>query len=310
MENMEKLVSIVIPVYNVEHYLHKCLDSVIKQTYKNLEIIIVNDGSTDNSLSICKKYADEDSRIKLISQENKGLSGARNTGIKEVSGDYIYFIDSDDWVKEDAIEKSMNLAIEYNAECVASSCFYIREEKDEKKAEKNVIIKKYSGEDFADLMTRPNGYSCYAWSRLIRKEYIPLIHFPENYTFEDIPVMPNIICKMDTVIYTNEKLYFYRQRKGSISKSKFSFKATDEMDGYVSVVRLGLNLKNKRIIINGVLFFLTKYYYYKLRCHLHKLDVKRYKNKYKPFARWFQRLLLKKDVPCPELEEKQLEPLR
>lgn len=113
---MEKLVSIIIPVYNVQEYLRKCLDSVINQTYKNLEIIIVNDGSTDNSFSICKEYAKKDPRIILLSQENRGLSNARNTGIKKISGNYIYFVDSDDWLRLDAIEESIALAIEYDAD--------------------------------------------------------------------------------------------------------------------------------------------------------------------------------------------------
>ena len=306
---MEKLVSIIIPVYNVQEYLKKCLDSVINQTYKNIEIIIVNDGSTDNSYDICKEYEEKDPRVLIINQKNKGLSNARNTGMNKVSGDYIYFVDSDDWLRTDAVEISINLAKKYNADCVASSYFSSYHEEEGK--EEEIIITKYSGEDFADLMTRPKGYSCFAWSRLMKTEYIRYLHFPENYTFEDIPVMPNTICKMKTVIYTNQKLYFYRQRKGSLSRSKFSFQATDEMDGYISVAHLGLEIKNKKIMMNGIKFFLMKYYYFKLRCYINKLNVKVYKKKYKPYAKCFQKIMLSKgEIQCQELMEKKLEPLR
>ncbi|HGL5683941.1 TPA: glycosyltransferase family 2 protein, partial [Enterococcus faecalis] len=103
-----KLVSVVIPVYNVEKYVEKCLDSVINQTYQNLEIIIVNDGSTDNSLSVCQKKKLSDSRIKLINKENGGLSSARNAGIECAQGEFICFIDSDDWIELDYIEVLLN----------------------------------------------------------------------------------------------------------------------------------------------------------------------------------------------------------
>ena len=306
---MEKLVSIIIPVYNVQEYLRKCLDSVINQTYKNLEIIIVNDGSTDNSFSICKEYAKKDPRIILLSQENRGLSNARNTGIKKISGNYIYFVDSDDWLRLDAIEESIALAIEYDADCVA--CTPSKQYDENEQKEKTVIIKKYTGQEFAHLMTKPNGLFCFAWGRLIKRDYTSKISFPEGYTFEDIPVMPKLISSMKTVIHTNQMLYFYRQRIGSLSKSRFSFKATDEMDGYISVVNLGHELNDRRIIKNGIIFFLTKYYYYTFKVILNNLDLKKYKEKYKPYKICFQgELIFKRKTRCQELEKQSLRPLR
>lgn len=121
-------ISVIIPVYNVEKYLGQCLDSVINQTYKNLDIVCVNDGSTDNSLKILEKYAKKDSRIKVISQKNAGLNGARNTGLKNASGAYITFLDSDDWLDTDWIEKAYNVAIANNADMVKSG--YLHHYKD------------------------------------------------------------------------------------------------------------------------------------------------------------------------------------
>lgn len=109
MEKNEELISIILPVYNVEKYLRRCLDSIINQTYKNIEIIIVNDGSTDNSLDICNEYYEKDSRIKIITKKNEGLGMARNTGINNASGEYVCFFDSDDFIERDAIEKMYNV---------------------------------------------------------------------------------------------------------------------------------------------------------------------------------------------------------
>ena len=111
-------ISVIIPVYNVEKYLKECLDSVINQTLKDIEIICVNDGSTDNSLNILENYAKKDNRIIVISQKNKGLSGARNTGLKYCSGEYVSFIDSDDYVSKDLFELTYNNAISNNSDLV------------------------------------------------------------------------------------------------------------------------------------------------------------------------------------------------
>ena len=109
---MEELITIIINVYNGENFIKKCLESVINQTYKNLEILIINDGSTDNTLRICESYEDE--RIRIINQENMGLSLARNVGIDEAKGEYLYFIDCDDFVEYDVIEYLYNLCKKYN----------------------------------------------------------------------------------------------------------------------------------------------------------------------------------------------------
>lgn len=111
-----ELITLVIPIYNIENYLGRCLDSVINQTYKDLEIILVNDGSTDNSLEICESYAKEDSRIKIINKNNGGLSSARNVGLDACKGDYVTFIDSDDWVSLDYIEILYKNIIDNNAD--------------------------------------------------------------------------------------------------------------------------------------------------------------------------------------------------
>lgn len=115
---MDSLISIIVPVYNTENYLEKCLYSLVNQTYKNIEIIIIDDGSPDNSMNIIQKFVLADNRVKVISQKNQGLSGARNTGMNNANGDYIMFIDSDDWIEIDTCEKAINASEKYNADVV------------------------------------------------------------------------------------------------------------------------------------------------------------------------------------------------
>ncbi len=131
-----KSVSVIIPVYNVEKYLPKCLDSVVGQTYKNLEIVCVNDGSPDNSAEILENYAKKDSRIKIITQKNEGLSGARNTGINAATGDYTVFLDSDDWIDTDTVENAVSVAEKNSSDVVMWG--YVREFAD-KSLEKKIF---------------------------------------------------------------------------------------------------------------------------------------------------------------------------
>ena len=114
----EQLVSVIIPVYNVSRYLPQCFDSVISQTYRNLEIIVIDDGSTDDSGSICDQYAEKDDRIHVIHTDNRGLASARNLGLENVSGEYISFIDSDDWIEPQTIEMRIGAALETEADIV------------------------------------------------------------------------------------------------------------------------------------------------------------------------------------------------
>ncbi len=124
MDKSESLVSIIVPVYKVEKYLSRCVDSLINQTYKNIEIILVDDGSPDNSPKICDEYASRDSRIRVIHKENAGVSEARNTGIDSAKGDYICFVDSDDYVREDMVERLISPANENNSDMVVASGYY------------------------------------------------------------------------------------------------------------------------------------------------------------------------------------------
>lgn len=283
MSDNEIKVSIIIPVYNVEAYLRKCLDSVVGQTYENLEIIIVDDGATDNSYSICREYADRDSRIVLIHQENGGLSAARNKGLSVATGDYVLFLDSDDWVDIHMVEKLVFLASEHDADAVASGIY--------RTADENAVvdnssskITEFASRDFVYMMTRPAGVFCYACARLMKRSLIPDNPFPVGKVFEDIMTMPEIVYKANKVIETKARYYYYRFRRTGISHGKFTYKAMHEMDGYITVVDFAESIHDWKIARNGILFFLTKYHYYYFKVRIHGLDKAWYRNTYKAKA--------------------------
>ena len=217
------MVSVIIPVYNVLPYLKESLDSVTNQTYKNLEIIIVDDGSTDGSASVCDSYK-TDSRVKVIHQENKGLSGARNAGLELATGEYIAFLDSDDafllnmiQTMVEGIERSKadiavcGFDIVYSKKNMTESRFFkkrgFRIEKEETLSKDEAVI----------YLTR-KVKTC-VWNKLYRKELWDNLRFPEGRVFEDVWVLPDLLDKINRVHLISESLILYRQRPGSITST-------------------------------------------------------------------------------------------
>lgn len=209
-------VSIVIPVYNVEKYISTCLDSLINQTYSNLEIIVVNDGSTDNSGEILKKYVDMDKRIVLINKKNGGLSSARNTGILASNGQFITFIDSDDWVSKNYVEEMMLEQRKYDADIVS-----IRETIVGFRKKRHVLkggIKVFKSDCIDALFSFWD--TNFAWGKLIKSDIIKnKIEFPIGRNYEDIGTMYKIYDRANTLIISDKATYFYRIRENSITNN-------------------------------------------------------------------------------------------
>lgn len=221
--NNRPLVSIVVPVYNVENYVSKCIQSIFRQTFKNYELIVVNDGSTDNSLSKLQKFSDN--RLKIINQKNKGLSGARNTGIKRAIGKYITFIDSDDWISEDYLEVMVSYARKYNADIVSiKECIVDSEDKYHYKNRKFRVFKQNAADALFGFFD-----TNYAWGKLIKRKIMSKnnIQFPEGKNYEDIGTMYKIYDHANIVVISNKANYFYSVREGSIT---FTRKAKDISD--------------------------------------------------------------------------------
>lgn len=222
----EKLVSIVVPVYNVEKYLKRCIDSLKNQTYNNIEILLVNDGSTDASLSICEKEAIGDNRIKVISQKNGGLSDARNTGINNATGEYICFVDSDDFVNEHYIQLLFENLLETNSDISVCNYMYIDEnDKTWIREEKNK--QEYSNiEAIKDVLSTNQDTEVMAWNKLYKKELFTKnnIYFPKGKIHEDNFTTYKLFYYAKKVSLINDKLYYYYQRTDSIMGQKFNTK--------------------------------------------------------------------------------------
>lgn len=222
------LISVVIPVYNVESFLKRCLDSVLCQTYTNLEIIVVNDGSNDGSGTICDEYSEKDKRIRVIHQANGGLSAARNSGIKVATGEYITFIDSDDWIENGYIQYLYDLLKKYNADFSQCAFKYIDKEDDLYNNVTNTG-KEYllnQEEALVDLLLTKHIISS-AWGKLYKRIFFNTFTYPEGKLFEDVPVTYDIVLHSHKVVFGDRPYYNYFYNNESISKASFNLRRLD-----------------------------------------------------------------------------------
>lgn len=223
---MNEKITVIVPVYNVEHYLDKCLDSLINQTYKNLEIIVINDGSTDNSGIICQEYAQKDNRIIYIEKENGGQSEARNMGLDRMTGSYVTFVDSDDWVELDYVEVLYNKLIEYQADIAVGNYYSYNEQEGifyfhifgnsyYEKVYDNVSI----FENFYESEHMKNFALICVGGKLYKSDLFRELRFEVGKLGEDGYLNQKIYLLAEKTIYLNAGLYAYRQREGSSSRS-------------------------------------------------------------------------------------------
>ena len=226
---MPKL-SVIIPVYNVENYLRRCLDSVLNQQLKDIEVLLIDDGSTDNSGNICDEYEKKDERIKTIHKENGGLSSARNVGIREATADFITFIDSDDWIALDIYKYAMELQEKKNADIVQ---FAFEKVYSESCGEKNLEIqcREYDGKELIPCIYQNNTpISISAWDKVYRKELFTDNMYTENRIFEDTLLMPKLLFKAGKVFISNKiGYYYYQQNSNSITKTYQLWQLTDRI---------------------------------------------------------------------------------
>ncbi|GGF08648.1 hypothetical protein GCM10010984_27230 [Chishuiella changwenlii] len=260
---MNYSISIIVPVYNTEKYLSKCLDSIINQTLKNIEIIIVNDGSKDNSQQIIDEYCSNDIRIKSIVKQNGGLSDARNIGIDHANGEYIAFIDSDDYIDLYMMEELYKIAIRHQAEIVLCDLVKVDE----------------NGNEFRDLPQSPqlsdkiilkNDFtlfgemSCFACNKIFKKSLFEKHRFRKGIHFEDIELIPKLVLDSHIIAKINQPFYKYFERQDSITKTHTKkgldmFLAIDEVTNYFLQSNYAENLDQlKRFqIIQGYYSYLA-----------------------------------------------------
>lgn len=217
----EELISVIVPVYNVEKYLNRCVDSIINQTYKNLEIILVDDGSPDNCGNICDRYAEKDSRIKVIHKPNGGLSDARNAGISVANGSYITYIDSDDFVTKDYCEFLYNNIKKSKADISICKHYIMFEDgsKINTGTGKKYLLNKE--ETFLKLLYSED-LDVSAWAKLYKRETTKNILFPKDRLYEDSATTYKLIDKCERIIFESEPKYIYAVRKNSITTNSFN----------------------------------------------------------------------------------------
>ena len=225
-------ISIIVPVYNVESYASKCIESIIKQTYENLEILIVNDGSTDTSGDICEYYAQKDNRIIIIHQKNQGLSMARNNALEIAGGDYIGFVDSDDWIATDMYSVLYKNAVEYDADISVCNYYYVSASGElSPHSNEHRGIKVFEG--IYKLMHNIRLFNSCVWNKLYKRHLFDDIRFPKGKTYEDIFITHKLIDNANKVVMSSECKYYYLQRESGITLSTFNPNQMDNLEAYI-----------------------------------------------------------------------------
>lgn len=223
---MEKKISVIVPVYQVEEYLETCIESIINQSYKNLEIILIDDGSKDNCPSICDRYQKMDPRVIVIHKENGGLSSARNAGLDIATGELVTFVDSDDYMEEDMLAVLLSNLEEHM--CDISVCFWKEVFCDGTKVDKTEKRKKQQKVECMDnvqameKMLYQRGTDSCAWGKLFKRSLFEEIRFPISKIYEDIAIMYAVFDKAEKVVFSDYAGYGYLQRDTSIMKENFS----------------------------------------------------------------------------------------
>lgn len=217
----KQLISVIVPIYNVEAYLEKCIDSIIKQSYNELEIILIDDGSIDRCGEICDNYKEKDERIIVVHKENDGLSSARNKGLDIAKGELISFVDSDDYLEPNMFEELIKNMKKYNSDISICNYFYVKN--GSKRIINNIFYKNdfvISGKDkYYYLFNEYNCLSIYAWNKLYKKELFDNIRFPEGKIFEYSNIICELLDKSNKLSYTSKPLYNYVYRNNSIGNS-------------------------------------------------------------------------------------------
>lgn len=225
---MSEKISVIIPVYKVEAYLAECLDSVVNQTYRDMEIILVDDASPDGCGAICDRYAAEDLRVRVIHKErNCGQAAARNTGIELATGEYLFFADSDDWLAEDTLEKLHQGLKRYQADCSVGACATVLEGDNGEKDIRHCEQKGDRYEMALEAMKHVLLSGSAAWNRLFRKEALGNLRFPLGRINDDECFILRVYEHMEKIVFLDCETYFYRKRANSITTSAFSIKMVD-----------------------------------------------------------------------------------
>lgn len=281
---IKELISVVVPIYNVEKYLRKCINSIINQTYSNLEIILVNDGSTDGSGEICNEYACKDGRILVINKRNGGLSDARNCGIEIAKGKYIVFIDSDDYIETDMIENLYRACIDNGAQIACCGKIIERGKKiNEVNCKENFCV---SAEDAIKRMLLLRDIDVSAWDKMYKMELFKDIRYPINKYYEDMGTTYKLLDKADKIVHINKPEYHYVIRLNSITTT-FSIKHLDMLSTSKEIHEYIVEKYPQLTEISKSFCYLQ---YFTILLELHNVsNKKQYKEQYKVIKRQYNK---------------------
>lgn len=218
---MQEKISIIVPVYNVEKYIKKCIDSILAQTYKNYELLLINDGSTDNSGNICEEYRLKDNRITIINKENGGQADARNYGMEVAKGKYIIFIDADDYIDDNMLELLINPFLKYE-DISFTSCGYYNVFLNDVLTNRNSGIEKILDKKQCEISLSRNKEICFMlWNKLFRRDILNNIRFIKGQLHEEIHFMREVCKVMNKCYYIDMPLYYYIRERDGNTESEF-----------------------------------------------------------------------------------------
>ena len=271
-------ISVIVPIYNVEPYLRRCIDSIINQTYENLEIILVDDGSRDNCGQICDDYAKKDTRIKVIHKKNGGLSDARNTGLEVCTGNFISFVDSDDWIDKTMLQVMINLMKSNESDICECGVEYVYENKNILQSENlNSNISIFNKEESLNNLLL-NNIRQTVWNKLYKSTVIKNMFFEIGKCNEDEFWTYKILDKINKVVKTEQKLYYYYQRNGSIINSRYSMKNLDALEAKYERVKFLNKYPDIQKEACRQIIFDSLYHYQKCSIYLNKNEREKAQN--------------------------------
>ncbi|MCI5606734.1 MAG: glycosyltransferase [Treponema sp.] len=262
---MTPKISIIVPVYNVEKYLKRCIDSILAQTFTDFECILIDDGSPDNCPAICDEYAKADKRIKVIHQENKGVSAARNAGLDTAKGEWIGFVDSDDWIEPNMYEQMLG-SVNKNVDVIICSVFGI---------ENKVLKKEFDSSAAVKYLFGDKGFQGYVWSKIIRKEIIGNSRFDTRYKYmEDLSFLYEVFHKCNNFIWNTTPLYHYEQNETSCVHQKgLTEQAVTGILCYEELISSEHNDVIKKLIVKDYINFIMSLCIHELKINKNKKNL-------------------------------------
>ena len=287
----EPLISVIIPIYNVEQYLKRCIDSVLSQTYTNLEIWLVDDGSTDGCGGICDEYAEKDGRIKVIHKENRGQAEARDAALDKMTGEYVTYVDSDDFTRNDMIEKLLEVLSESDADMAVCGFESGKDDSFKSKEKSDYAVTIWNDDTKYDCLfdDKYRNFIACPCGKLYKSNIFESIRYPAGKIYEDEFTIHYIIEKCNRIVFIDERLYYHFERKGSTTRSGYSLRSLDAVEAMEDRCGFFEAIGDKYLIMRCYKEYLRRvqYHYYSLKKYFPNLNEKiewiwnGYKEKYK-----------------------------